>query len=90
MMFCPPQPAASNCSARFRKTIEEYKKKKQNPDLAQLLEEVRIVAIARIDEADLALSQFERTMVENGVPMDSPSTMSLRTPRFGGPSSRFD
>jgi hypothetical protein len=54
------------------KTIEEYKKKKQNPDLAQLLEEVRIVAIARIDEADLALSQFERTMVENGVPMDKP------------------
>jgi hypothetical protein len=52
------------------KTIKAYRKKGVQLDIERLIEEVRITALQRIDEADLALVQLERTLVEKGVRMD--------------------
>lgn len=48
-------------------TIKAYRKKGINLDIERLIEEVRITALQRIDEADLALVQLERTLVERGI-----------------------
>ncbi|MDP9179241.1 MAG: hypothetical protein M3O61_16315 [Gemmatimonadota bacterium] len=47
--------------------IKRHRKKGSHIDIEQLIEEVRVTALVRIDEADAALSQFERTLVEKGV-----------------------
>src|SRR5215831_9939907 len=52
------------------KTIEGYKRAHQTKDLELLLEEVRVTALRRIDEADLALTQFERMLVQKNVDID--------------------
>jgi hypothetical protein len=48
-------------------TIKAYRKKGGKLDIELLIEEVRITALQRIDEADFALMQLERTLVEKGV-----------------------
>jgi hypothetical protein len=48
-------------------TVRRYKRNKQSPDLELLLEEVRVTALRRIDEADLALTQFERMLIQKNV-----------------------
>jgi hypothetical protein len=52
------------------KTVLAYRGKKDQIDIALLIEEVRVTALERIDEADRALAQFERTLVEKGVDLD--------------------
>ena len=47
--------------------IRRYRKKGKDLDIELLIEEVRITALQRIDEADFALVQLERTLVEKGV-----------------------
>jgi hypothetical protein len=49
------------------KTVQSYRRKGQEIDIELLIEEVRVTAIKRIDDADYALTQFERTLVERGV-----------------------
>lgn len=49
------------------KTVKAYRKKGVNLDIERLIEEVRITALQRLDEADLALVQLERTLVEKQV-----------------------
>jgi|ERR1035437_4050339 hypothetical protein len=49
------------------KTAKAYRKKGVDLDIERLIDEVRITALQRIDEADLALTQLERTLVEKGV-----------------------
>jgi hypothetical protein len=51
-------------------TIKKYQKQGNSLDIERLIEEVRITALQRIDEADVALAQLERTLVEKGVRMD--------------------
>ncbi len=48
-------------------TIKAYRKKGVHLDIERLIEEVRITALQRLDEADLALTQLERTLVEKGL-----------------------
>lgn len=48
-------------------TIKGYRKKGVHLDIERLIEEVRVTALQRIDEADLALVQLERTMSDKGV-----------------------
>lgn len=48
-------------------TIKKYRKKDINLDIELLIEEVRVTALQRIDEADLALAQLERTLEEKKV-----------------------
>lgn len=71
------------------KTIEKYKKGKADTDLSLLLEEVKIAAIARIDDADLALSQFERTVSETGVAIDKPLSDVVAKTSFWRPFESF-
>jgi hypothetical protein len=52
------------------KTVQSYRKQGKDLDIERLIEEVRITALERMDEADLALAQLERTLVERGVSLD--------------------
>jgi hypothetical protein len=47
--------------------IKRYNKKDLDADFEVLLEEVRVSAIKKIDEADMALSQFERMLLDRSV-----------------------
>lgn len=49
------------------RTIDAYRKKGVALDIERLIEEVRITALQRIDDADMALGQLERTLDERGV-----------------------
>jgi len=49
------------------KTIQAYRKKGVALDIERLIEEVRITALQRIDDADMALVQLERTLGEREV-----------------------
>lgn len=55
-------------------TIKAYRRKNKDIDIERLIEEVRVTALARIDEADQALAQLERTLEEQGV--DSGKTLT--------------
>ena len=52
------------------KTVKAYRKRGLEIDIEQLIEEVRITALQRIDEADSALTQFERTLMEKDVDLN--------------------
>ncbi len=52
------------------KTVNAYRKKGLKIDIELLIEEVRITALQRIDEADSALTQFERTLKEKNVDLN--------------------
>jgi hypothetical protein len=52
------------------KTVKAYRKKGDEIDIELLIEEVRVTALQRIDEADLALGQLERTLKEKGVDLE--------------------
>ena len=47
--------------------VKRHRKKGGHVDIELLIEEVRITALQRIDDADLALAQFERTLVDRNV-----------------------
>ena len=49
------------------KTIASYRDKDIPLDIEQLIEEVRVSALARIDEADRALLQLQRTLHEKKI-----------------------
>ena len=49
------------------KTIASYRKQGMPLDIEQLIEEVRVSALARIDEADRALVQLQRTLREKRI-----------------------
>ncbi len=49
------------------RTIESYRNKGQHIDIELLIEEVRITALQRIDDADEALTQLRRTLSERDV-----------------------
>ncbi len=53
-------------------TIKKYRKSGQDPDIELLIEEIRIAALRRIDEADHELNQIERTLSEREVNLDRP------------------
>lgn len=52
------------------KTVKAYRKKGAQLDIELLIEEVRITALRRIDEADRALAELERILKDKGVDQD--------------------
>jgi hypothetical protein len=50
--------------------IQRYRKAHVDLDLDLLLKEVQITAVKRIDDADLALSQFERMLLDRRINID--------------------
>jgi hypothetical protein len=60
-------------------TVKAYRKKGVHLDIERLVEEVRITALQRIDEADLALAQLERTLVDRGVDTSKPLQQVIAT-----------
>lgn len=59
--------AGINLTDTCVKTIEAYRKKSERLDIELLIEEVRVTALRSIDDADVALVQMERTLVDKGV-----------------------
>ena len=49
------------------KTVKSYQKKNTLPDMERLIDEVRIAALEKIDEADRALVQMQRTLQEKKI-----------------------
>lgn len=47
--------------------IKRYRQKDVDADFEILLEEVRVSALKKIDDADLALSQFERMLLDENI-----------------------
>jgi hypothetical protein len=66
-------------------TVKAYRKKGVHLDIERLIEEVRITALQRIDEADLAIAQLERTLVEKGVDLKRKLQETISTTRFWHP-----
>jgi hypothetical protein len=62
--------AGINLTETLVETVKAYRKKGGQIDIELLIEEVRVTALQRLDEADLALAQFERTLKEKGVDLD--------------------
>src|SRR3974390_1867751 len=50
--------------------IEKYRHEKTDYDLEQLLGEVRVTVLARLNAADRALSQFERMLEDKKISSD--------------------
>lgn len=50
--------------------VKRYKKEKVGLDLELLLQEIKLTAVKRIDDADLALTQFERMLLERNINID--------------------
>lgn len=65
--------------------VEKYRKKGVHLDIERLIEEVRVTALQRIDEADLALAQLERTLVEKGVKLDRTLMEAISATKFWQP-----
>jgi hypothetical protein len=53
-------------------TINAIKRKNPDKDIEQLIREAETSLVRRLAEAELALAQFERTLVEKGVNLDKP------------------
>jgi len=51
-------------------TIKKYRAKKIDYDFEQLIGEVKVSMLKRIDDADFALMQFERMLVDRGVDLN--------------------
>jgi hypothetical protein len=57
--------AAINLTDTVVETIKRCRREKKDQDLELLIEEIRITALKRIDDADFALVQFERLIAES-------------------------
>jgi hypothetical protein len=58
------------CVETLVEILRRYRSVKTDYDLEKLLGEVRNTALSRINDADLALAQFERTLIERGVDLE--------------------
>jgi hypothetical protein len=67
------------------RTIEAYRKKGDHLDIELLIEEVRITALQRIDDADEALTQLRRTLKERDVNLDTTLQETISATRFWHP-----
>jgi hypothetical protein len=71
------------------KIVKRYEKHKGNSELAALLVAVKQTAMARIDEADQALTQLERTLREKGIDMSKPLSESIENIPFWRPVESY-
>jgi hypothetical protein len=67
------------------RTIKAYRKKGVHLDIEMLIEEVRVTALQRINEADIALAHLERTLIEKGVMMDRTLQEAISATSFFSP-----
>jgi hypothetical protein len=71
------------------KIVKRYEKKKGNSELAALLVAVKQTAMARIDEADQALTQLERTLRDKHIDMSKPLSESIENIPFWRPFESY-
>jgi hypothetical protein len=67
------------------KTVQSYRQKGVELDMERLIEEVRITQLERIDEADRALAQFERTLLEKGVNLNETLEVAIKSTPMSRP-----
>ena len=80
---------AINLTNTLIETFKRYRKSEKDPDLERLLEEVRVTALARINDADLALAQFERTLVERKIDLEKRLADVIAATPFWRPFEQF-
>jgi hypothetical protein len=66
-------------------TIQRNRGKGKDPDLELLIEEIRLTALTRIDDADRALVKFERMLVDTKVNIDKRITDVIAATPFWRP-----
>ncbi|MDQ8756848.1 hypothetical protein RCO27_11480 [Sphingosinicella sp. LHD-64] len=71
------------------KTVQAYRKKGKDVDIERLIEEIRITALQRIDEADIALVRLERMLHERGADLDSSLMAIIETTRWWQPFEQY-
>jgi hypothetical protein len=81
--------AAINLADTLVETVKKYQKGKVNYDLGMLLREVKVTAIQRIDEADLALARFERMLEERDVDTNKKLDDVIRETPFWHPFESY-
>lgn len=74
-----------NLTNTLVETVRACREKGVSIDIEKLIEECRVEAIERINEADKALSQFERTLKEKGVNLDQSLDDVIRSTPFWEP-----
>ncbi|HKR61823.1 MAG TPA: hypothetical protein VJS64_19205 [Pyrinomonadaceae bacterium] len=67
------------------RTIESYRKKGQHIDIELLIEEVRVTALQRIDDADEALTQLRRTLKERDIDLNKTLQDTIASTSFWRP-----
>jgi hypothetical protein len=67
------------------RTIEAYRKKGEHLDIELLIEEVRITALQRINDADEALTQLRRTLKERNVDINQTLQETISATPFWRP-----
>jgi hypothetical protein len=64
--------ASISLSDTVVQTVKRYRKAGNDIDIEQLIEEVRVTTLRRLDEADGALMQFERLLQERDIDTNLP------------------
>ncbi len=71
------------------KIVKEYRKQKRDIDIERLIDQVRVTALERIDEADKALVRLERLLRDKGVRMDQTLQQAIQNAGFWHPIESF-
>lgn len=69
--------------------IKKYRREKKDLDIEMLIEEVRITALKRIDDADLALVRFQRTIIDRGINIDKTISDVVKDTTFWRPFEQY-
>jgi hypothetical protein len=81
--------AGINLTDQVVRIVKAYSKEKKPLDIELLIEEVRITALRRIDEADFALVQLERTLIERDVNLEKSLQEIIQETSFWKPFETF-
>jgi hypothetical protein len=80
--------ATATAADGLAKVAERYRKR-QNTEIEALLSSIRTEAIARINEADIALEELDQALNQSSVDLSKPLTTAIRENRSWSPASWF-
>lgn len=81
--------AGINLADTVVQTVKAYRKKGLHIDIERLIEEVRVTALQRLDDADMALVQLERTLAEKNVDLNSTLQEAITATPWWRPDEAF-
>jgi len=87
--FLATTAAGVNLADTLVRTIQNNSGGKNPGDVEDLIAEVKIAAISHINDAQLALNKFERTLMERGVDLNRPLHEIINDTPFWRPFENF-